>query len=288
MNPVVSVLIPVYHPRRDYFPLAFHSILEQRFRDIEVLIIEPVPFSPRSLTWGGPAQETTSTGSTTARQVIDDLADPRVRYLAFPGKPSLVDQLNFGLQEAKGEFIARMDADDWSHPDRFAEQLEFLRTHSDVAVVGTQIDIMDERDHPLGHRSYPTEPEAIAAALCRYNPLAHPSVMYRKEAVLQAGGYRYRQYPANEDYELWCRLVCLGYRLANLPRTLLRYRIHPEGMKSAKLRGIIRGTRVVKSCYFRRRMKSRARIRFWIEGCLLILPSALVMHLFRRSQYRRI
>jgi hypothetical protein len=181
-----------------------------------------------------------------------------------------------------------MDADDWSHPDRFGEQVEFLRNHPDIAVVGTQIDIMDERDRPLGHRSYPTDPEAITAALCRYNPLAHPSVMYRKEAILEAGGYRYRRYPANEDYELWCRLVHLGYGLANLARTLLRYRIHPYAMKSARLRGIIRGTRLVKSRYFRRTMKSRAKVRFWMEGCLLVLPPAWVMLLFRRSQYRRI
>jgi glycosyltransferase involved in cell wall biosynthesis len=199
-----------------------------------------------------------------------------------------VDQLNFGLQEAKGEFIARMDADDWSHPDRFAKQVEFLHSHPDIAVVGTQIDIMDENDRPMGHRSYPTDPEAISAALCRYNPLAHPSVMYRKGAVCQSGGYRYRRFPANEDYELWCRLARLRYGLANLPRTLLRYRLHSEAMKSAKLRGIIRGTRCVKGCYFQRTMKSRARIRFWIEGCLLILPPALVMQLFKRSQYRRI
>jgi len=274
MIPVVSVLLPVYQPRYDYFAQALHSVLAQRFSDFEVLVIEA--FTERN------------NNKSITQQITDEFNDPRVRYLAFTGKPSLVDQLNVGLQEAKGEFIARMDGDDWSHPDRFAEQVEFLRSHSDIVVVGTQIDIMDERDRPLGRRSYPTDPEVIAAALCRYNPLAHPSVMYRNEAVLNAGGYRYRQYPANEDYELWCRLVRLGYRLANLPRTLLRYRIHPNAMKSARLRGIIRGTRLVKSRYFRRTMKNQAKVRFWIEGCLLVLPPALVMLLFQRSQYRRI
>jgi glycosyltransferase involved in cell wall biosynthesis len=271
MNPTVSVLLPVYQPRPDYFHHALHSILRQEWTDFEVLLIE--------------AHEHPSP-SPACRRVLHHLADPRIRYLAYR-KPSLVDQLNLGLQSAHGEFIARMDADDWSHPQRLSEQVAYLRQHPEVAVVGTQIDVVDPADRPLGHRRYPTNPAAVAGALCRFNPLAHPSVMYRRATVMAVGGYCYRRHPANEDYELWCRLARHGHQLANLPRRLLRYRLHAGAMKSEKLRGILRGTRLVKRHYFHRKMKWPEKGRYWAEGLLLLLPSPLVMRLFQRWQYRR-
>jgi len=274
MPPLVSVLMPVYRPRLTYLGEALDSVLKQTYQDFELLLVE------------APCE------ADDVRAVYCELLtrasqDPRVRHLRYPGPPSLVDQLNFGLERASGDLVARMDADDWSHPDRFQQQVDFLNRHPDITVLGTQIDLMDDRSFPLGYRSYPTEPDALAAQLSRGNPLAHPSVMYRRTVVQGVGGYRYRRYPANEDYELWCRLASRGYRLANLPRRLLRYRIHGGAMKAEKLRGIVRGTRLVKRHYFRDKMSWADRARYWAEGCLTVLPAWLVLQLFLRLNTRR-
>lgn len=115
----------------------------------------------------------------------------------------------------------------------------------------------------------------------RFNALAHPSVMFRKRVVLEAGGYRMPI--CNEDYELWSRLASLGVRFANHPEALLRYRLHPAGMKVARLRHIIRGTLEVKNRYWRRHMGLGARLRMLGEFLLLFLPPQLVVRLFMRT-----
>ncbi len=276
MRPLVSVLLPVYRPRPDYLHLALFSLVNQTFHKFEILLVEAqdqegphhtLPFIP-----------------SVVPKIIKELDDPRLRYLPFSGAPSLVDQLNFGMEQSHGPLIARMDADDWSHPNRLSEQVDFLANHKNVAVVGTQIDVMDADDRPLGYRCYPTEPHAVAQALRRYNALAHPSVMYRKDVILSAGGYRNR-YPGNEDYELWCRLAAGGQLLANHSRRLLRYRIHQGAVKSKKLRSILRGTRLVKSHYFHGKMTLHDRTRYCAEGLLLTIPSRWVFRLFQRLQY---
>lgn len=266
MRPAISVLLPVYRPKHDYLLTAIKSILNQTFSGFELLLIE-------------------ASSEVCIASVTSELNDSRLRLLRFSGPASLVDQLNMGLREAQAEFIARMDSDDWSYPERLQRQHDYLQAHPEISVIGTQISIMDSLDIPLGYRRYPAESVAVLQALKRYNALAHPSVMYRREPVLTEGGYCYRDYPANEDYELWCRLAQRGHQLANLNDTLLRYRIHPGAMKSEKLKNILRGTRLVKRHYYGDTMNTGEWARYWAEGALLNLPSWAILKLFQRLQY---
>lgn len=266
MRPIVSVLMPIYRPRHDYLLTAIKSILQQHFSEFELLLIE-APSDVR------------------IDPVLSKLNDPRIRHLRFEGEASLVDQLNYGLQEARTDLIARMDGDDWSYPERLQKQYDYLKEHPEIAVLGSQISIMDTNDRPLGYREYPTEPATVCRALKRFNALAHPSVMYRREPIQVAGGYCYRDYPANEDYELWCRLIQRGHQLANLSDTLLRYRIHAGAMKSEKLKKILRGTRLVKRHYYGSTMNTAEWTRYCAEGAILNLPGWAIMKLFQRMQY---
>lgn len=268
MTPAISVLLPVFRPQPHFLKVAIDSILRQTFDSFELLIIE-------------------ARSETTIEPLLGSFNDPRLIHCVFPGTPHLVDQLNYGLQQARAELIARMDGDDWSYPERFQQQFDYLSSQTNVVVVGTQIAIMDAQDRPLGLRQYPTTAEQLKSALRRSNPLAHPSVMYRKEPVLKAGGYCYRDYPANEDYELWCRLSQQGCQLANLDQTLLRYRIHAGAMKSEKLKAILRGTRLVKRHYFADTMTMTDRARYVAEGLLLNLPGSVILKLFQRMQYQQ-
>jgi glycosyltransferase involved in cell wall biosynthesis len=268
MRPAVSVLLPIYRPRHDYLLTAIKSILRQTFTGFELLLIE----APSIIS---------------LVELLPKVQDTRLRHLRYPGTASLVDQLNFGLCETQASLIARMDGDDWSYPERLQRQYDYLQTHPEVTVLGTQISIMDAKDCPLGYRRYPTQPEDVTRALKRCNALAHPSVMYRRDAILAAGGYCYRDYPANEDYELWCRLARQGHKLSNLNETLLRYRIHSGAMKSEKLKNILRGTRLVKRHYYRDTMNAGDWTRYCAEGALLNLPGWAILKLFQRLQYRQ-
>ncbi|MGE3809018.1 MAG: hypothetical protein AB7K24_30515, partial [Gemmataceae bacterium] len=106
-----------------------------------------------------------------------------------------------------------------------------------------------------------------------------------RQALLDAGGYLYRDHPV-EDYELWCRMAVRGFRFANLPDRLLRYRLHSGAMKATKLRGVLRGTLDIKRRYWKGQLGLRGQARLWAEQALLWLPAPFVWHLFARLAYR--
>ncbi|HEV3259632.1 MAG TPA: glycosyltransferase [Gemmataceae bacterium] len=263
-RPLVSVVMTVLNPHPVYFRQAVQSILAQTLADFELLILdEPSPRCTRAL--------------------LADIHDPRIRYHFNPRRSSLVDEKNRGLATARAEFVAMQDADDIAELDRLQKQLDYLLAHPDIAVLGSQIAIMDAEGKPLGFRAYPTDHDAIVRSMRRFNPLAHPSIMCRKNVLVEAGGYR--KY-FTEDYEFWSRLARQGVRFANHPDPLLRYRIHADGLKSARLRAIIRGTQEVKDLHWRDLMDLRDQAQKWGERLLLLLPPWLVLKLFMKTQYR--
>jgi glycosyltransferase involved in cell wall biosynthesis len=264
-RPLISVLLPVLNPHPDYFRQAVASILTQTLGDFELLVVEDP--APRQ-----------------AAPLLASYSDSRIRHIRNAARTGLVQQLNQGLAEARGELVARMDADDVAEPDRLLKQCELLRREPGVAVTGSQVRIIDELGRHRGYGPYPLTHEAILAAMPRFNPLAHPSVMFRRDVVKNAGGYQYQLH--NEDYELWSRLAVSGHRFANHPEPLLRYRIHAESVKSTRLRMMIRGTLQVKDRYWREHMRWADRLRLLGERCLLVLPAGLVMELFKRTAYR--
>lgn len=243
------------------FREALSSVLAQTLTNIEILIVE------------APSHRM-------GKGVVDSFSDSRLRYILQPIPTCLADQLNRGLNEARAEIVARLDADDICEPTRLAEQLEYMQEHPDVGVLGSHITIIDTVGNRCGYRAYPESHEAIMAAMASFNPVAHPAVMFHRNIALEAGGYQGGKYI--EDYDLWCRLAQRGVRFANLPKPLLRYRVHPGGMKSARLRNMIRATLQVKDKYWKGRMSFRARLRYWGERLLLCLPPRLVLKLFLR------
>ncbi|HEX7477890.1 MAG TPA: glycosyltransferase [Polyangiales bacterium] len=267
-TPSVSVVICVIDPHPVYFVQAVRSILEQSVRDLELIIIE-------------------EPSSASAAPLLAGIADPRIRHYAHPQRTSLVEQRNRGIEHARAELIAVLDADDIAEPDRLQKQLCFMHAHPEVGALGTQLRLIDPSGATLGYRHYPVEPGAVTDALASINPIGQPAVMYRKALVQSLGGYRYGRYPATEDYELWCRMAATGAKLANLDEALVRYRIHPGAMKTTKLHGILRGTIEIKEQYFKGRMSARARLRLLGEKLLLHLPPPLVLRLFLATSLRR-
>ena len=150
--------------------------------------------------------------------------DSRIVIHRFDERLGFIKSLNKGLELSKGEFIARMDGDDISYPDRFEKEVNYLESHKGVMVVGGQMNIMNENGQITSSRSYPTGGVKFYLFSCIRNPLAHPTIMMRREVVDK--GYRYDDsLRMSEDLDLWLRLMNDGYKLANISDTVINYRV---------------------------------------------------------------
>jgi len=256
--------MPVYDPHPVHFRAAVDSIRRQTMSDWELLIVEDP--SPRS-----------------ASASLAEVDDPRIRHLQRREKGTLVESLNWGLAESLAPLVARADADDVCEPDRLEKQLAFLRDHPEVDVLGSQLAIIDDEGQPWGYRDYPLHHEAIARSMTISNAVAHPSVVFKKQCVLAAGGYRGF---FSEDYELWSRLMHRQAHFANHPEALVHYRVVPQGVRRANVRNTLRSTLAIKELYWQGQMGFGGRLRMWAERLMLGLPPRLVLHLFLKTQYR--
>ena len=205
-TPAISVLLPV-HNGGPYLWAAVGSVLAQTRADFELVAIDD--------------------GSTDASADVLRAAaktDPRVVFVTRPNR-GLVHTLNEAIGIARGPYLARMDADDLSHPDRFAKQAAYLDAHPNCVLVGSRVRVVDPDGLPIRHMANEPDHDRIdhAHLTCGW-PVVHPAVMMRADAVRQIGGYR-EQYNTLEDLDLFLRLAEVG-RLANLPDVLLDYRQH--------------------------------------------------------------
>ncbi|MEO1295405.1 MAG: glycosyltransferase [Cyanobacteria bacterium J06636_16] len=206
-SPLISVVMPVYNSLR-YLNAAVESILQQSFKDFELLIFDDG-----------------STDGSRERLELYAAKDPRIRlFLREHGGLTLL--LNEGLEKARGEFIARMDSDDISMSHRFAAQLKFLTHNPDCAVVGSEILRIDPGGLPIGIKGQPLHHEEILQAFLsgKGGVINHPSAMFFRTALEKIGGYNRDLEPA-EDFDLFIRLSEVG-KLANLPEVLIKYRLH--------------------------------------------------------------
>jgi glycosyltransferase involved in cell wall biosynthesis len=206
--------MPVYNAE-PYLALAVESILGQSYVDFELILLDD--------------------GSTDGSAAIMDRyarTDSRVRVIRAPHR-GFVAALNDGLERARGRFIARMDADDIALPDRLSAQVEALQARPRLAVLGSHVEEIDQAGKPLGLSLSPVGPRAVAQVAESSSPVPHPAVLMRREPVESVGGYRPEIDPA-QDYDLWLRILDAGFEIDNVPRVLLRYRMHPSSVSSTR------------------------------------------------------
>lgn len=209
MGPLISVVLPVYNCEA-YVSGSVNSILGQSFGDFELLIIDDA-----------------STDATIPE--IKTISDDRIRLIEKERNSGYTDSLNLGISMAKGKYIARMDGDDISLPERFSRQVDFLESHPDVILCGTAFRILGTPTVI----SVPETHEQIKAALLKASCFAHPSVMVRKSALERLSLVYDKQFEPAEDYDLWTRLVGFG-KLHNLQEVLLEYRIHENQVSNTR------------------------------------------------------
>lgn len=211
--PKVSVIMSVYNAEK-HLRKAIESILNQTFKDFEFIIIND--------------------GSTdTSLEIIKSYHDPRIRLIEQENQ-GLAKSLNTGIKTSQGEYIARMDADDVSLPERFQLQAEFLDNHLDHGLLGTTFFVLDEESNILTVKPVLLNDIDLRRELLYQTPFAHGSVMIRKNILKKIGPFIYRQeFDNSEDYDLWSRLAQVT-KIANLPHILYMWRNNPQGITALK------------------------------------------------------
>lgn len=205
-NPTISIVMGV-HNDKDYLSNSIDSILSQTFQDFEFIIVN----------------DASTDGS---RAILQQYDDNRITMLENETNKGLTASLNRAIGMATGEYIARQDADDESHPHRLERQLNFLRKKPEIALVGTGAHLIDEDGSKQGQRIVFQRP--TFEHLLEKNHIIHGSILVRHSCLRKMGGYdeffRYSQ-----DLDLWLRLS-KKYRLANISTPLYRLRIHDESV----------------------------------------------------------
>lgn len=206
--PKISVILPAYNAEK-YLGESIESILNQSFQDFEFLIFND--------------------GSTdTTKEIINDYNDRRIIAYHSDVNKGYVHWLNEGIKQAKGKYIARMDADDISLPERFQLQFDYMETHPEIGLCGSQIEIIGSGELV----KKPMTDNEIRWWFFIGNPIAHPVVMIRKEVLSQFQLFYKNDLKPAEDYEMWCRMSHKT-KITNLQNILLKYRYHPNQESTA-------------------------------------------------------
>ena len=203
MNPRVSILMPVYKTA-PYLREAMDSILKQTFEDFELIVLDDC--SPDN-----------------AEEVLDTYTDPRIVRYRGEKNVGLSNVLNVGIERARGKYIARMDSDDLSMPERLHVQVDYLETHPEVDLVSVGMRLFGAKEDVWIREQ---DPEKVKINALFHSPVLHASSMWRKDRFEEIGlRFRQEMVPA-EDYDLWARALVKGLTLVNLPVVLYQYRIH--------------------------------------------------------------
>lgn len=215
--PLVSIILPAYNCEK-YISEAVTSILTQVYDNFELIVIND-----------GSSDRTA--------EILGTITDQRLRVINNPGNQGLIYSLNKGIAESKGEYIARMDADDIATNDRIEKQVHWLLHHPDTSAVGCFIRRIDESgaelpDWKLDRQTYTST--SIKEAMPKENCLAHPTVMVRA-AVLRHFGYNAKQKNI-EDYDLWLRMLADDLVIEKIPQPLLYYRDHGSSVTNTYLK----------------------------------------------------
>lgn len=216
-NPPITVIIPTYNGA-SYLHQALESILEQTFKDFEIIVIDDA-------------------SSDESFEISKEYAaiDPRIRLFQNEKNLGFAGNRNKAISLARGHYIAWQDQDDISFPERLELQFKLLESDSKLAMVGGAMAVFGETGE-LGIRHYPQNDSEIRKMIFRFSPIALPACMMRKSALLEVGGYSERWSPAG-DLDMTFK-IGLTHRLANIPQVAIRYRTHENSATNRHLRRI--------------------------------------------------
>lgn len=224
-SPLISVVLPAYNCA-SYLPQAIESILAQTLADFQLLIIYDK-----------------STDDTL--QIIESFLARDTRIVLIHGQGErLVGALNLGIQASTGTYIARMDADDISRPERFAKQVAQMEKQN-LDFCGCNIGMVNEIGRQIKEMIMPTSADLVTVTLACTVPFAHGSVMMRK-AFIDQHALRYQAKASAEDYQFWCHAYHLGARFGNVNERLFDYRHFDQSLSKVHAKVVARHTSILR------------------------------------------
>lgn len=228
-TPCISVILPIYNGGV-YLREAVQSILDQSYKDFELIIIND---GSKDESW----------------RILQEYGDSRIR-LYDQENQGLVATLNRGIDLSNGKYIARMDQDDYSKPNRLEKQIDFLEQHKDIGVLGTTAYIINERSEVVGINPTLLNDAELKLQLTYQTPFAHGSVMLRRSALslLPPPFYRKESGGNAEDYDFWSRLAPVT-KFANLSEPLYGWRDNPTGMSNSQSQKQATYVRLISQAY---------------------------------------
>jgi glycosyltransferase EpsE len=265
-SPEVSVVMATFNEPGPVIRQSIESILRQTFSDLELIILD----------------------DSTDKETIDAIdaysTDKRVIILREKTRIGFVKSLNKGFRIAKGRFIARMDGDDVSLLNRIELQVNYLNEHPEIDVVGGSMHIIDENAHLTSYRKYPISALGFKWLSIYRTPLAHPTVMLRQQCVQE--GYLYDEhFQKSEDLEYWLRLRKNGYKLANMPDYLLKYRICGD-MAQKRVNNHWKHNHRARLKNFSFRNPLFSSLSVMVSFCYTIMPPFIMRIIYRRENSR--
>ena len=215
----VSILLPLYNSEK-FIVEAIDSVLCQTFQDFELLVID-------------------DKSTDCSAEIVYKYTDKRIK-LHRRDHFGLIDSLNYGISQAKGELIARFDSDDICLPDRLVRQVDFLNDHSEVGVLSGGAYLIDSKGRQSKKAvKMPQLHDEIVLSLENFsNPIMHPTVMVRRDLLISHGGYR-KDFSVAEDYELWLRMIRNGVRYECLPDPVIKLRRFDGNVSSTKFKSSV-------------------------------------------------
>ena len=228
-EPYISVIMSVYNGEK-YLPIAIDSILNQTFTRFEFIILND-----------GSNDET--------QNILDSYTHDNLRVITRQNH-GLPLSLNYAIELAKGDYIVRMDADDIALPNRIKLQLEYMRSHPDIDILGGQARIIDENGGEIGVIRKPITEEEIVRYINYACPIIHPTYMVKANVYRVLNGYR--NFVAVEDYDFLLRAHNAGYKLGNVSDDVILYRHCSTGISATYAKNQMAGTRLCQKLYLAR------------------------------------
>lgn len=259
MAPTISVVMPVFNAEK-YLEEAVRSVLNQTFTDFEFIIVDDA-------------------STDNSLELLKKFKDKRIKILQNKNNKGITKSLNKGLRHARGEFIARMDADDICMPKRFEKQVEAIH---EFDICGSHIVFINEKGEETGKRKY--DVSNLDETILLENPLAHPTVMFRQECIDEVGLYD-KRFSSSQDYDLWLRFYANEYKFTVVNEVLLKYRMHSKQEKYQHTKRTIRNVLAIKKKARKEyglKFGIKAKLRMILERLLLLLPRSFILFLFRK------
>ncbi|WP_178991529.1 glycosyltransferase [Winogradskyella schleiferi] len=259
---MISVIMSVYNAEK-YLKEAVDSILNQTYQDFEFIIFNDC---------------STDKSTTILKQYEEN--HPKIKVIYNTENLGLTKNLNSAIAIANGDYIARMDADDVSKPNRFENQMAFLTKHTHIDILGTFSNDIDENGKIKRTRTVPVRHSDIIAMLPKFSPISHPTVIFKKASLAKIGFYN-PKYRTSQDLEMWFRAASAGLIFHNIPDYLFEYRVDTTFLSRKNFQFRCNDCKLRLEGYKRIKLPWYKYIYAFIPLALGMVPNSIYMQLRR-------